>query len=84
MHLISSNHQYQVVYSWEKKLALLGQMRYEGSWSSYEAHIYASALEFGGIPTPKEIVIRFVAPQGQLNIWGMALVAVDYETLSKR
>jgi hypothetical protein len=63
----------QTVFRWHKRLAIVGQNRYEGALRDFSAGIHGVAFD---LPEPQEVTrltVRYVASAGHLYLWGIAL-----------
>jgi hypothetical protein len=74
INLISNNKKYKIVYRWEKKFIFLGQMKYQRSWNEFDANIYATELIFDKKFNATSIKIRYLASNGQINIFGISML----------
>lgn len=59
-------------YTWRKRLALLGTESYPGSWSEFNASIFAARFDLEPSTRVRSIELERVAPPGTLNVWGIA------------
>jgi len=63
----------ETVFQWHKRLAIVGQNRYEGALRDFQAGLHGVAFD---LPEPREVVkltIRYTAGSGHLYVWGIAL-----------
>jgi hypothetical protein len=63
----------QTVFHWHKRLAILGQNRYEGALRDFSAGLHGVVFD---LPEPLDIVrltIRYTGNSGRLYVWGLAL-----------
>ena len=63
----------QAVYSWQKRVAFVGQQRYPGSAQDFQAHIHATSLVLPVEAKITRLSFNYTAPTGRLYIWGIAL-----------
>lgn len=63
----------EVIYSWHKRSALVGQRAYPEAWSDFSARIVRTKLMFETPNKVRRITIRYVAPVGRLNVWAIGL-----------
>jgi dolichyl-phosphate-mannose-protein mannosyltransferase len=62
-----------IVYRWRKKLALLGEQSYPGSWEEFDAFIFSAGFDLNQTIPIKSIAIERVPSLGVLYIWGIIL-----------
>lgn len=59
------------IYSWHKRIALLGTERYPESWKDFEAFIFAGKLILPNPISIRALEFKRVESPGTLYIWGM-------------
>lgn len=62
----------QMLWSWHKRSALVGQRAYPEAWTDFEAGIFLTRFTFAHPGRIRELAFRYLAPVGQLNIWAIA------------
>lgn len=65
--------QCETVYQWHKKIAMVGQRRYPDAWRDFQAGLHAVNVQLRRQMQVEELNIRYVADQGRLHVWGIAL-----------
>jgi len=63
----------QTIFHWHKRIAVVGQNRYEGALRDFSAGLHGVVLD---LPEQQEVVrltIRYAANSGSLYVWGVAL-----------
>jgi len=63
----------QTVFRWHKRIAIVGQNRYEGALRDFSAGLHGVVFN---LPEPLDIVrltIRYTGNSGRLYVWGLAL-----------
>jgi Dolichyl-phosphate-mannose-protein mannosyltransferase len=63
----------QPVYTWRKRLALLGAASYPGSWSEFDASIFAGQFALEPPSRVRSLELDRIASTGTLNVWGIVL-----------
>jgi len=63
----------KTVFQWHKRMALLGQSKYPGAWRDFSAQMHAASFDLPQTVNVAKISIRYVASEGHLYIWGLAL-----------
>jgi len=61
------------VFEWRKRMAIVGQNRYEGSLRDFAAGLHGVAFDLSGQKEVVKLTVRYVANSGQLYVWGIAL-----------
>jgi hypothetical protein len=61
------------IYSWRKRLALLGSQAYPGNWQEFEASIFAAELSLDQPTVIRALEFQRVASPGTLHVWGIFL-----------
>jgi hypothetical protein len=64
------------VFQWHKRMAIVGQSRYEGAFRDFSAGLHGMVLELPQSQEVAKVTFNYVANSGQLCIWGIALPVV--------
>jgi hypothetical protein len=65
----------ETVFHWHKRMAMTGQNSYPGAWRDFEAGIHATTLDLQRAVGVKRVSIRYLANEGNIYVWGVALHA---------
>jgi hypothetical protein len=63
----------ETVYRWHKRLALVGHNAFPGAWRDFQAGLHATVLNLSSPAEIDRLTIRYLAGNGHLYIWGIAL-----------
>ena len=64
----------ETVYQWHKRLALVGHNAFPGAWRDFQAGLHGTVFNLSSVAEIDRLTIRYLAGNGHLYIWGIALV----------
>jgi hypothetical protein len=63
----------ETVFLWHKRIAIVGQNRYQGALRDFQAGLHGMVFDFPKTTNVVRLTIRYVANAGQLYVWALAL-----------
>jgi len=70
----------KTVFQWRKRLAIVGQSRYQGALRDFVAGLHGVVFDLPESQEVAKLTIRYSANSGQLYIWGVALPPANSNT----
>lgn len=65
------NDNCDTVFSWRKRVALLGQYAYPGSWNDFSANVHKTSVLLDENPKLENITIQNITPDTNIYLWGL-------------
>jgi hypothetical protein len=65
----------ETVFQWHKRLSIVGQHSFPGAWRDFQAGLHGVSLKLNAETEITALTIRYLAGNGHLYIWGIALSA---------